>query len=167
MLQAAPLLAARTGTLVLLSGDVPLLSAATLTPAARRRTRRRRGGHRAHGRARPRPAGYGRIVREDGRIARIVEERDASADERAIREINSGVYAFDLEPLFPALQRIASDERTGRVLPARSRRDLPPAAAAVVETVDGASEPRRSAASTAAPSWPQWGRSCDSRRTKS
>jgi bifunctional UDP-N-acetylglucosamine pyrophosphorylase/glucosamine-1-phosphate N-acetyltransferase len=60
-----------------------------------------------------RPYGYGRIVRTKGAIARIVEERDASPAERAIREINSGVYAFDLEPLFPALQSVASQNAQG------------------------------------------------------
>ena len=69
---------ARRGTVVLLSGDVPLLTRRLAAGAARRRTReaggRRDGGHRDV----PRPFGYGRIVRTSGRIARIVEERDAS-----------------------------------------------------------------------------------------
>ena len=70
------------------------------------------------------PTGYGRIVREDGEIAAIVEHKDASADQREISEINSGVYAFDLAPLFEALRgRIV--ERPGRVLPAGPRSDLP------------------------------------------
>jgi bifunctional UDP-N-acetylglucosamine pyrophosphorylase/glucosamine-1-phosphate N-acetyltransferase len=60
-----------------------------------------------------RPYGYGRIVRTRGRIARIVEERDASADVRQIREINSGIYAFDLPPLFDALRNIASQNAQG------------------------------------------------------
>ena len=60
------------------------------------------------------PYGYGRIVRDaDGRISRIVEERDASGAERAIREINSGIYALDLAPLFPALHSLASDNAQG------------------------------------------------------
>ena len=60
------------------------------------------------------PYGYGRIVRDaDGRISRIVEERDASGDERAIREINSGIYALDLAPLFPALHDLATDNAQG------------------------------------------------------
>ena len=59
------------------------------------------------------PAGYGRIVREDGAIARIVEDRDATPEERAIGEINAGIYAFDLEPLFPALSRIGSANAQG------------------------------------------------------
>jgi bifunctional UDP-N-acetylglucosamine pyrophosphorylase / glucosamine-1-phosphate N-acetyltransferase len=52
-------------------------------------------------------------VRSGGRIARIVEERDASAAEREIREINSGIYAFDLAPLFPALRQIAAANAQG------------------------------------------------------
>src|SRR5262249_8752790 len=60
------------------------------------------------------PYGYGRIVRDDrGRIMRIVEERDASASERAIREVNSGIYAFRLEGLFEALSRLATDNSQG------------------------------------------------------
>jgi bifunctional UDP-N-acetylglucosamine pyrophosphorylase/glucosamine-1-phosphate N-acetyltransferase len=107
LLQAAPLLDGQTGTLILLSGDVPLLKDVTL-----------RGLLDVHCGSRAaatvvtatvgRPTGYGRIVRVDGRIARIVEERDASPEERGIREINSGIYAFDLVPLFEALRGIAA-----------------------------------------------------------
>jgi bifunctional UDP-N-acetylglucosamine pyrophosphorylase/glucosamine-1-phosphate N-acetyltransferase len=59
------------------------------------------------------PTGYGRIVRENGRIARIVEEKDATAEIRAVQEINSGIYAFELEPLFDALRGIASTNAQG------------------------------------------------------
>jgi bifunctional UDP-N-acetylglucosamine pyrophosphorylase/glucosamine-1-phosphate N-acetyltransferase len=52
-------------------------------------------------------------VRSDDQIDRIVEERDASPFERAIREINTGVYAFDLPPLFDALRGIAADNDQG------------------------------------------------------
>jgi bifunctional UDP-N-acetylglucosamine pyrophosphorylase / glucosamine-1-phosphate N-acetyltransferase len=60
-----------------------------------------------------RPYGYGRIVRTNGRLARIVEERDASAAERRIKEINGGIYAFDLGPLFEALRGVASQNAQG------------------------------------------------------
>jgi bifunctional UDP-N-acetylglucosamine pyrophosphorylase / glucosamine-1-phosphate N-acetyltransferase len=60
-----------------------------------------------------RPYGYGRIVRAAGRISRIVEERDASKAQREIHEINSGIYAFALETLFDALERIAADNAQG------------------------------------------------------
>jgi len=110
--QAEAALSGRTGTLVMLSGDVPLLSSATL--------RRLVETHHAAGAAATvitamveRPYGYGRIVRAGGRIVRIVEERDASPAERQIREINSGIYAFDLAPLWEALRGIASKNAQG------------------------------------------------------
>ena len=59
------------------------------------------------------PRGYGRIVRAGQEIARIVEERDASEAERAIREINAGIYAFGLAGLFDALATIASENAQG------------------------------------------------------
>jgi bifunctional UDP-N-acetylglucosamine pyrophosphorylase/glucosamine-1-phosphate N-acetyltransferase len=110
--QAEPLLAGREGTVVLLSGDVPLLSGNTLKSLIE--------VHRGSGAAATvvtatveRPYGYGRIVRARGRISRIVEERDASPSQRKIREINSGIYAFDLAPLFDALRGIASQNAQG------------------------------------------------------
>jgi bifunctional UDP-N-acetylglucosamine pyrophosphorylase/glucosamine-1-phosphate N-acetyltransferase len=110
--QVEPLLTGRSGTLVLLSGDVPLLSGGTLVNLVNR--------HMAAGAAATvltatvdRPYGYGRIVRSQDRIAKIVEERDASPAERAIKEINAGIYAFDLAPLFDALRSIASQNAQG------------------------------------------------------
>src|SRR4051812_9633922 len=92
--QAESVLGGRKGTVILLSGDVPLLRASTL--------RRLVEAHQAAGAAATvvtamveRPYGYGRIVRSEGKIARIVEERDASPEVRQIREINGGIYAFD------------------------------------------------------------------------
>ena len=110
--QAEPLLAGKSGTVILLSGDVPLLKPATL--------QRLLDTHRSAGAAATvvtalvdRPYGYGRIVRTDGRLARIVEERDATPAERQIREINGGIYAFDLAPLFESLRGIASQNAQG------------------------------------------------------
>ncbi len=97
-----------TGTLVLLSGDVPLLSAATLKTLVNRHE-----GTRAAVTVLTAvvddPGGYGRIVRSGEQIARIVEDRDASATERAICEINSGIYAFRLDALFDAVRSIAAE----------------------------------------------------------
>jgi bifunctional UDP-N-acetylglucosamine pyrophosphorylase / glucosamine-1-phosphate N-acetyltransferase len=110
--QTESVLAGRTGTVVLLSGDVPLLTPDTL----RRLVETHRGANAAATVVTAtveRPYGYGRIVRADGQIARIVEERDASQAERQIREINSGIYAFDLAPLFEALRGIASRNAQG------------------------------------------------------
>jgi bifunctional UDP-N-acetylglucosamine pyrophosphorylase / glucosamine-1-phosphate N-acetyltransferase len=108
LLQAeASLVAAGAGTVILLSGDVPLLDPATL--------QRLIDHHVATGAAATvltavveDPAGYGRIERSAGRVAGIVEDKDASPEQRDIREINSGIYALDLGPLFPALRQIGS-----------------------------------------------------------
>ncbi len=107
-LQVQPLLARRTGTLVLLSGDVPLLRARTLA-AVLEQHRAERAAMTVMTAQLARPYGYGRIVRSHGRIVGVVEERDASPTQRAIREINSGIYAFDLDPLFEAVQAITSE----------------------------------------------------------
>ena len=110
--QAEGTLGGQAGTVVLLSGDVPLLRAATLQALVD--THRRANAAATVVTATvERPYGYGRVVRTDGRIARIVEERDASPAERQIHEINGGIYAFDLAPLFDALRGIASQNAQG------------------------------------------------------
>jgi bifunctional UDP-N-acetylglucosamine pyrophosphorylase/glucosamine-1-phosphate N-acetyltransferase len=113
LLQAEPMLAGKAGTLLLLYGDVPLLETNTLVQLVERH-RGRKAAATVLTAELPDPYGYGRIVRdEDGAIARIVEERDASGEERAIREVNSGIYTFDLRPLFPALHELATDNAQG------------------------------------------------------
>ena len=112
LLQTEPVLAGKTGTVVLLSGDVPLLRPESVERLV--------AHHVAHAAAATvlttrldDPLGYGRIVRNAGRIERIVEQRDASPVEREIREVNSGVYAFDLPPLFDALRAVATANSQG------------------------------------------------------
>lgn len=97
------------GQVVVTSGDVPLLDADTLAALIERHTSE--------------PAavtvltttladatGYGRILRtQDREVTRIVEESDATPQQRAIREVNSGVYAFDIGPLRSALSHLSSD----------------------------------------------------------
>ena len=112
VLQAEPAVGRHRGTVLVLSGDVPLLRAETL-----------RRLHAAHERARAtatvltavvdRPSGYGRIIRAEGRIARIVEERDTSPAQLSLSEVNTGVYAFDLLPLFPALRTLPAENALG------------------------------------------------------
>jgi bifunctional UDP-N-acetylglucosamine pyrophosphorylase/glucosamine-1-phosphate N-acetyltransferase len=108
LLTTEPALQGARGTLVLLSGDVPLLTSATLQSLVDR--------HVSAGAAATvvtavvdDPHGYGRIVRSGEQIARIVEEKDASSAERAIREINSGIYAFAVDGLFDAVRSIAAE----------------------------------------------------------
>jgi len=60
------------------------------------------------------PTGYGRIVKDGaGNFRKIVEEKDAGADERAIREVNTGTYVFDKDLLFEGLKRINTNNAQG------------------------------------------------------
>ena len=112
LLQAEPLLRNARGTLVLLSGDVPLLGAKTLAALVQLHESRQAAATVLTAVV-PAPDGYGRIVRHGNQIAAIVEHRDASPAEREIREINSGVYAFDIAPLFDGLRDIGSSNAQG------------------------------------------------------
>jgi bifunctional UDP-N-acetylglucosamine pyrophosphorylase/glucosamine-1-phosphate N-acetyltransferase len=143
LLQTEPVLKDQSGIVLLLYADVPLLEAGTLARLIE-----------AHRAARAsatvltaeldEPYGYGRIVRDtEGRIVRIVEERDASGDERRIREINSGIYCFALAPLFDGLRELAVDNSQGEyyltdLVAAYSRRGLP----VVTLKIDSADELR-------------------------
>jgi len=112
LLQAESHLAGASGTVVLLSGDVPLLRPATLEALVA--THERSGAAATVLTARVEgPQEYGRIVRQDGRITAIVEHKDATPAEREIDEINSGIYAFALAPLFEALRSIGSANAQG------------------------------------------------------
>jgi bifunctional UDP-N-acetylglucosamine pyrophosphorylase/glucosamine-1-phosphate N-acetyltransferase len=96
-------------TLLILSGDVPLVRAETLAALVHQhRTYRGRGADCTVLSVRLEdPSGYGRIVRDaDGRFKRIVEHKDASSEEKAINEINAGIYCVETKVLFPALARV-------------------------------------------------------------
>ena len=108
LLMTAPTLVDGSGNVLLLSGDVPLLSAETLRRLLDRHTAADAAATVLTAFAQE-PRGYGRIVREGEQIARIVEEKDATDTERAIKEINSGVYAFALDGLFDAVRGIAAE----------------------------------------------------------
>jgi bifunctional UDP-N-acetylglucosamine pyrophosphorylase/glucosamine-1-phosphate N-acetyltransferase len=88
VLQAMPALAGTTASTLVLYGDVPLTRAATLQRLIDAAGGDALGLLTAH---LDNPHGYGRIVRVDGKVVRIVEEKDADDAERAIREINTGI----------------------------------------------------------------------------
>lgn len=103
------------GTVIVTNADVPLLTAATLQSL-----------HDAHVSAGaavtvltmklPDPTGYGRIVRDDSdEVTAIVEQKDATEDQRAINEVNSGVFAFDGAILRDALGRLDTDNAQGEL----------------------------------------------------
>jgi len=108
LLTTEPALRGQTGTLVLLSGDVPLLSSKTLQTLVDHHQSTRAAATVVTAVVEE-PRGYGRIVRSGERIARIVEDKDATSAERDIGEINSGIYAFALEGLFDAVRSIAAE----------------------------------------------------------
>jgi bifunctional UDP-N-acetylglucosamine pyrophosphorylase / glucosamine-1-phosphate N-acetyltransferase len=101
------------GTVVVLFSDTPLLRTATLTSLV--------AEHEAAGAAvtvltarAPDPTGYGRILRDaDGRIAGIVEEPDATPEQRSGTEISSGMFAFDGDLLADAVKRVPAAAATG------------------------------------------------------
>lgn len=103
-----------SGTVVVVCGDTPLLSGETLTELA--------ATHAGDGNAVtvltaevPDSTGYGRIVRDagTGAVTAIVEHKDATDEQRAIREINSGVFAFDGQLLADALGKVRTDNSQG------------------------------------------------------
>lgn len=112
LLQTRPLLEGKQGVVVLLSGDVPLLTGGTLRSLIETHEQSQAAATVVTADM-ARPSGYGRIVRAGGNITRIVEERDASPAQRKITEINSGIYAFDLASLFGALDAIGTANNQG------------------------------------------------------
>ena len=104
-----------TGTVLVLAGDTPMLTNESLAALL---DVHHKGGFIASVMTaeHPDPTGYGRIIRgEDGSLLRIVEERDASDNEKAIYEINSGVYAFDGAQLAGAIGKLKNDNSQGEL----------------------------------------------------
>ena len=101
------------GSLLVLSGDCPLISAETMRALVE--TREKDGAAVVVLTMRPEnPFGYGRIIRdENGQVERIVEQKDATPEEAAVGECNSGFYCFDAKALFEALEQVGSDNAQG------------------------------------------------------
>lgn len=103
------------GTIVVTYGDVPLLESRTLQALIDEHHDAKREVSILTAEVDD-PTGYGRIVRDShGGVSRIVEQKDATEGERAISEINSGIFAFDAAYLASALTRIGSDNAQGEV----------------------------------------------------
>ncbi|CAN5825942.1 bifunctional UDP-N-acetylglucosamine diphosphorylase/glucosamine-1-phosphate N-acetyltransferase GlmU [soil metagenome] len=97
------------GVVVVVSGDVPLLNARTLTELIDTHCRER-AAVTVLTTTLPDPTGYGRILRtQDREVIAIVEQADATPSQQEIREVNAGVYAFDVSALSSALNRLRSD----------------------------------------------------------
>jgi len=106
VLQARPVLEGRVDTVVVVCGDMPLLRAETLRRLVERQ-RESGGPFTMLTLVSDDPRGFGRVVRDgQGAVRRVVEEAQATAEERAIGELNAGVYAFDGAWLWPHVARI-------------------------------------------------------------
>jgi bifunctional UDP-N-acetylglucosamine pyrophosphorylase/glucosamine-1-phosphate N-acetyltransferase len=104
-----------TGTILILAGDTPMLTGASLSQLLEHH---HAGGFTASVMTaeHPDPTGYGRIIRgDDGSLIRIVEERDADEVEKEIYEVNSGVYAFDAAKLSGAIGKLKADNSQGEL----------------------------------------------------
>ncbi|MET7640327.1 bifunctional UDP-N-acetylglucosamine diphosphorylase/glucosamine-1-phosphate N-acetyltransferase GlmU [Streptomyces sp. NPDC005438] len=101
------------GTVLVVCGDTPLLTGDTLQALAEAHTREGNAVTVLSAEV-PDATGYGRVVRDSGgAVTAIVEHRDASAEQREIREINSGVFAFDGKLLVDALGKVRRDNSQG------------------------------------------------------
>jgi bifunctional UDP-N-acetylglucosamine pyrophosphorylase/glucosamine-1-phosphate N-acetyltransferase len=112
VLQARAQCESAEGAVLVLPGDVPLLSVETLERLV--------SHHSSTGAAATiltaiveRPHGYGRVLRQGGRVKRIVEDRDATDDEKRVSEINTSVYCFDGRRLWRALEQVKPDNDQG------------------------------------------------------
>ncbi len=107
-----------SGTVLVCTGDTPLLRGATLTDFVAQHVASDHAMSILSGLV-PDPHGYGRIIRDgdthaaDADVLAIVEEKECTPEQRAVREINSGILAFDAEFLASALPRIANDNAKG------------------------------------------------------
>jgi UDP-N-acetylglucosamine diphosphorylase/glucosamine-1-phosphate N-acetyltransferase len=109
VMMCRPQLAEHAGPVIIVAGDSPMLQATSV--AAVLAEFNRRGAACLLGTVeRPDPTGYGRIVRDrGGKFTGIVEEKDATPDQRAIREINVSTYVFDAAELLAALDHLRAD----------------------------------------------------------
>ncbi|RCW41429.1 bifunctional UDP-N-acetylglucosamine diphosphorylase/glucosamine-1-phosphate N-acetyltransferase GlmU [Paenibacillus prosopidis] len=111
--QAEALLGGEEGTTIVICGDTPLVQASTINAMLEL--------HASSGAAATvltasfdNPTGYGRVIRgEDGTVQRIVEQKDCSPHEAAVKEINTGTYCFDNQKLFAALAKVTSNNAQG------------------------------------------------------
>jgi len=112
---ARPALEVSDGDVLVLNGDVPALTSGTVL--ALLETHRRAEAAATVLAFEPEdPRAYGRIVRDGaGNLARIVEAADASPDELALREVNSGIYAFRSAKLWPVLDRLQAHNAQGEL----------------------------------------------------
>lgn len=113
VMQAIPYLKGKKGKVVVLYGDVPLIRPETIKKLIKKSIRDREYATMLTA-IYDNPTGYGRIVRDiGGNVKSVVEEKDATEEEKYITEINAGVYCFDIEELILALEKLTPNNVQG------------------------------------------------------
>lgn len=100
------------GSVIVMCGDTPLITSETLVSAYKEHIAEQRSATVITALC-DNPFGYGRIVRNNGSIAKIVEQKDATDEEKLINEINSGMYIFDIQKLNSTLSRVTNNNAQG------------------------------------------------------
>ena len=113
VMQVAEKLKGRKGKVIVLNGDVPILRPETLRGLIEKSIENKEYATLLTA-IYDNPTGYGRIIRDiGGNIKEIVEEKDATAEQKEIQEINAGVYCFDIEELLLALKKLTPNNAQG------------------------------------------------------
>lgn len=111
VMQTSKVLGDYEGDILILSGDVPLIRVESLEKLVEVH-RQKKAACTLISAILKNPSGYGRVIRSaTGWIQKIVEEKDTSLYEKAVEEINSGIYCFSADPLFRALEKLLPDNR--------------------------------------------------------
>lgn len=100
------------GNVIVLCGDTPLVTGDTLKGPVEEHIRKGNGVTVVSA-ILDNPFGYGRIIRDERGLSRIVEEKDAGEQEKLVKEVNSGIYIFQCEALLKALAMISNDNAQG------------------------------------------------------
>lgn len=113
VMQAKKYLQGKKGKVVILYGDVPIIRPETLKNLINKSIKNKEYATLLTAKY-ENPTGYGRIIRDEGgNIKAIVEEKDADPLQKKIKEINSGIYCFDIEELLNALEKVNNDNAQG------------------------------------------------------
>ena len=113
VMQAKDYLKGKKGKVVILYGDVPILRKETVKKLITKCIDNKESAT-VLSAIYENPTGYGRIIRDEGgSISAIVEEKDANYEQKLIKEINSGIYCFDIEELLSALEKITPNNAQG------------------------------------------------------